>query len=432
MGFEAMISFHEKNMSNPTLKLHLREKKKTAPNSKGIKLYESHPPTEIGLSEVPTEWKEGKLLGSGSFGSVYLGLNVRNGQMIAVKKIQVSSSSIINDTKKAETLQQEISLLSAMKHDNIVSYLGCHLDFEENILNIFLEYVPGGSIYRMLKKFGNPGLCETLIKLYTSQILQGLKYLHDNGIVHRDIKCANILVDSFGRIKLTDFGTSKKIEVYELGNDNQEDTHCKTFTGTPYWMAPEVITGKQYKTECDIWSVGCTLIEMSTGIPPWSELKPFQVLYKIGNEEEPLNLDINRLSEFGQHFVSICIVRDQYARPTADDLLKHPFINQEEDVSDMLDNFQELLNNSIKERKMELEKVTPVLKSRKKKNDHKRRKNSSKSSRRSKSKKSGRYSMDINPINKTESPTSVRRKSDADTSDIIKILSPSAKKSRKK
>ncbi|KAI3775189.1 hypothetical protein L1987_49758 [Smallanthus sonchifolius] len=188
-------------------------------------------------------WRKGELIGCGAFGRVYMGMNLDSGELLAVKQAHIRE------------LEEEVKLLKNLSHPNIVRYLGTGR--EESSLNIFLEFVPGGSISSLLGKFGS--FPESVIRMYTKQILLGLEYLHKNGIMHRDIKGANILVDNKGQIKLADFGASKK--VVELATM----TGAKSMKGTPYWMAPEVIlqTGHSF--------VGCTVIEMETGKPPWSQ-----------------------------------------------------------------------------------------------------------------------------------------------------------------
>ena len=156
--------------------------------------------------EEPMDWKELMIVGVGAFGTVYSGINLNTGEIIAIKKIQVSPSL---SEQRLTTLENEIALLARFDHKNIgiyfkiiltlVKYLGCNIDFEKYICNIFLEYVPV-SLRGILNKVET--FSEQIIQIYTKQILFGLEYLHSHSIVHRDIKCANILLDSFGTIKV--------------------------------------------------------------------------------------------------------------------------------------------------------------------------------------------------------------------------------------
>ncbi|KAJ0988238.1 hypothetical protein J5N97_006594 [Dioscorea zingiberensis] len=222
----------------------------------------------------PIRWRKGELIGCGAFGQVYMGMNLDSGELIAVKQVLIGTNSAKERAQAhIRELEEEVKLLKNLSHPNIVRYLGTAR--EEGTLNILLEFVPGGSISSLLGKFGS--FPEAVIIMYTKQILQGLEYLHLNGIIHRDIKGANILVDNKGCIKLADFGASK--QVVKLATM----TAAKSMKGTPYWMAPEVILQTGHTFSADIWSVGCTVIEMATGKPPWSQqFQEVAALFHIG------------------------------------------------------------------------------------------------------------------------------------------------------
>lgn len=161
--------------------------------------------------QTPTSWTCGDLIGQGAFGSVYLGMDDDTGHLMAVKQVSLAYAGTASAAKIAEhikSLEAEVSLLQRLDHPNIVRYLGT--ERTSKALNIFLEYIPGGSIASLLAKFGP--FKESVVKMFTKQILLGLEYLHRNGIMHRDIKGANILVDNTGMVKLADFGASKQIE----------------------------------------------------------------------------------------------------------------------------------------------------------------------------------------------------------------------------
>eukprot|EP00658_Telonema_sp_P-2_P060141 TRINITY_DN49145_c0_g1_i1.p1 TRINITY_DN49145_c0_g1~~TRINITY_DN49145_c0_g1_i1.p1 ORF type:complete len:212 (+),score=47.01 TRINITY_DN49145_c0_g1_i1:172-807(+) len=203
-------------------------------------------------------------------------------------------------------------------------YYGSLEDKVNNTLNIFMEYVTGGSLNHYIKKFKSLPL-ET-IRQWTYQMVCGVRYLHEQGIVHRDIKGDNILVTMDGILKLADFGCSKAID------DVCSKTHgCKTMVGTPYWMAPEVIMcdtqGSGYGMKSDIWSVGCTIVEMITGKPPWPECNSmWAAVYKIANSkglpsEIPTNLDPALME-----FLELTFERDPTKRVSASELLCHRFL----------------------------------------------------------------------------------------------------------
>ncbi|XP_061376543.1 mitogen-activated protein kinase kinase kinase NPK1-like [Gastrolobium bilobum] len=273
------------------------------------------------LPAPPIRWRKGELIGSGAFGRVYMGMNLDSGELIAIKQVLIAPGSASDENTQANIreLEEEVKLLKNLKHPNIVRYLG--IAREEDSLNILLEFVPGGSISSLLGKFGS--FPESVIKMYTKQLLLGLEYLHNNGIIHRDIKGANILVDNKGCIKLADFGASKK--VVELAINA-----AKSIKGTPHWMSPEVILQTGHTISTDIWSVACTVIEMATGKPPWSQQYPHEIsaLYYIGTTKSHPPIP-EHLSAEAKDFLLKCFRKEPNLRPSASDLLLHPFITCE-------------------------------------------------------------------------------------------------------
>ncbi|XP_024969926.1 mitogen-activated protein kinase kinase kinase YODA-like [Cynara cardunculus var. scolymus] len=264
------------------------------------------------LTSPGSRWKKGKLLGRGSFGHVYVGFNSESGEMCAMKEVTLFSDDA-KSKESAKQLGQEVSLLSRLSHPNIVQYYGSEM--VDDKLYIYLEYVSGGSIYKILQEYGQLG--ELAIRSYTQQILSGLAYLHAKNTIHRDIKGANILVDPNGRVKVADFGMAKHIT---------GQTCPLSFKGSPYWMAPEIIkntTGSNLAV--DIWSLGCTVLEMATTKPPWSQYEGVAALFKIGNSKE-LPAIPDHLSDEGKDFVRQCLQRNPQHRPTAAQLLDHCFV----------------------------------------------------------------------------------------------------------
>ncbi|MED6218650.1 hypothetical protein PIB30_028491 [Stylosanthes scabra] len=267
-------------------------------------------------------WRKGELIGCGAFGQVYVGMNLDSGELLAVKQVLIAASSASKEKAQAHVkeLEEEVKLLKDLKHPNIVRYLGTVR--EEDTLNILLEFVPGGSISSLLGKFG--AFPEAVIRTYTKQLLLGLEYLHTNGIMHRDIKGANILVDNKGCIKLADFGASK--QVVELATISG----AKSMKGTPYWMAPEVILQTGHSFSADIWSVGCTVIEMATGEPPWKQQYQQEVaaLFHIGTTKSHPPIP-DHLSAGAKDFLLKCLQKEPCLRPSASELLQHPFVTGE-------------------------------------------------------------------------------------------------------
>ncbi|XP_073065820.1 mitogen-activated protein kinase kinase kinase 1-like [Primulina eburnea] len=259
-----------------------------------------------------TSWQKGDFLGSGSFGTVYEGFT-DDGVFFAVKEVSLLDNGS-QGQQSLYQLEQEISLLSQFQHENIVRYLGT--DKDDAKLYIFLELVTKGSLAKLYQKYR---LRDSQVSAYTRQILSGLNYLHCRNVVHRDIKCANILVDVSGFVKLADFGLAKATKMNDIKS-------CK---GTPYWMAPEVVNRRNhgYGRAADIWSLGCTVLEMLTGQIPYSHLEGMQALFRIGRGELP-PLPSN-LSRDAQDFILKCLQVNPDDRPTAAQLFEHPFVKKQ-------------------------------------------------------------------------------------------------------
>ncbi|XP_027157671.1 mitogen-activated protein kinase kinase kinase 17-like [Coffea eugenioides] len=273
------------------------------------------------VSPQPTDWVKGEVVGSGSFGTVHLAIEKATGALFVVK----SAESEIG----IQSLENEADILENLDSQYIIKFLGKDFSSGANRyrkLNLFIEYMAGGSLAEVVEKFGG-AVDEKLIRLYTKKILQGLKYLHDNGIVHCDLKCKNVLLGLSGNVKLADFGFAKRL------NDRKKDKKSMQFYkpnigGTPFWMAPEVLRTEGLDFAADIWSLGCTVIEMANGCrPPWGDnfSNPMSAILKIacgnGVPEFPSNL-----SHEGKDFLSKCLQRNPKKRWTAEELLNHPFL----------------------------------------------------------------------------------------------------------
>ncbi|XP_035187752.1 mitogen-activated protein kinase kinase kinase 19 isoform X2 [Oxyura jamaicensis] len=264
-------------------------------------------------------WTRGEVLGKGAYGTVYCGLTSQ-GQLIAVKQVVLDTSDQLTTEKEYQKLHEEVDLLKTLKHVNIVTYLGTCL--EDNILSIFMEFVPGGSISSIIHRFGP--LPEIVLRKYTKQILEGVAYLHDNGVVHRDIKGNNVMLMPNGTVKLIDFGCARRLAWASLSGTHSE--LLKSVHGTPYWMAPEVINESGYGRKSDIWSVGCTVFEMATGKPPLASMDRIAAMFYIGAHRGLMPSLPERFSGAAADFVHACLTRDQHERPSARQLLDHPFV----------------------------------------------------------------------------------------------------------
>lgn len=249
-------------------------------------------------------------IGFGGASRVYLGVIKGTGEIVAVKKVSLKSGKI-----SRKVVKLEIDILRKLNHLNLVQYRGYKMTKKE--CYIVLEYVAGGSLDQHLSETG--ALDEERAAYIISQVLYGLEYLHTKRILHRDIKPGNILIGEDGRtVKLTDFGVSAQLISFEGTR-----TSC---TGTPWFVAPEVVQVRPYSYKADVWSVGSTCFEMVTGSRPWGDLNQVAAMYKTVTEGHP-PLDELDISLECKDFLHACWTRDWKERPDVQMLLKHPWIN---------------------------------------------------------------------------------------------------------
>ncbi|KAF8755059.1 Serine/Threonine protein kinase, catalytic domain [Rhizoctonia solani] len=234
-------------------------------------------------------------------------LNWTTGETVAVKQI------LLSDVPKSELgeLMSEINLLKILDHPNIVKYKGYVKT--RDCLYIILEYCENGSLHNICKRFGK--FPENLVAVYIAQVLDGLVYLHEQGVIHRDIKGANILTNKDGTVKLADFG----VATTPTGAINDA-----AVVGSPYWMAPEVIEQSGATTASDIWSVGCVVIELLEGHPPYHFLDPMPALFRIVQDDCPPIPE--GASPVVKDFLYQCFQKDCNLRISAKKLLKHPWM----------------------------------------------------------------------------------------------------------
>jgi len=280
-------------------------------------------------SNISIRWQQVKFIGAGAFGSVYSAVNLDNLTVMAVKEIKFQELSGLPNLYAQ--IKDELSVMEVLHHPNIVEYYG--IEVHRDKVYIFEEYCQGGSLGALLEHGRIED--ESIIQLYTMQMLDGLAYLHSQGIVHRDIKPDNILLDHRGVIKFVDFGAAKLLAKNQRtmqrtrrGLDNipppLPGKMQNSLTGTPMYMSPEVIKNEKRGRHgaMDIWSLGCVVLEFATGKKPWSNLdNEWAIMFHIGVATQlPPLPEPGQLSDLGVAFIKRCLTIDPIRRPTAEEL----------------------------------------------------------------------------------------------------------------
>jgi len=263
-----------------------------------------------GQTLLNNKYEKLEAVGHGAYGNVFKGRDSSNGELVAIKEVKLTGST----AEHLHDVMSEIDLLKSLNHEHIVKYLDSFKT--RSHLYIILEFMENGDLSSALKpnKFGV--FPEPLAAVYIAQVLQGLVYLHEQGVVHRDIKGANILTTSEGLVKLADFGVATNLEA--AGQEMQD------VVGTPYWMAPEVIEMTEVTAGSDVWSVGCLVVELLTGHPPYYELQPMSALFRIVQDVHPPLPE--GISTHMEDFLLLCFQKEARQRPDAQTLLTHPWI----------------------------------------------------------------------------------------------------------
>uniref|UniRef100_UPI000392CFF2 Serine/threonine-protein kinase PAK 6 n=1 Tax=Homo sapiens TaxID=9606 RepID=UPI000392CFF2 len=248
-------------------------------------------------------------IGEGSTGIVCLAREKHSGRQVAVKMMDLRKQ------QRRELLFNEVVIMRDYQHFNVVEMYKSYLVGEE--LWVLMEFLQGGALTDIVSQVR---LNEEQIATVCEAVLQALAYLHAQGVIHRDIKSDSILLTLDGRVKLSDFGFCAQI--------SKDVPKRKSLVGTPYWMAPEVISRSLYATEVDIWSLGIMVIEMVDGEPPYFSDSPVQAMKRLRDSPPPKLKNSHKVSPVLRDFLERMLVRDPQERATAQELLDHPFLLQ--------------------------------------------------------------------------------------------------------
>ncbi|KAJ3059599.1 hypothetical protein HK102_009915, partial [Quaeritorhiza haematococci] len=280
----------------------------------------NQPKEEEIYSMNPEDYELGPVIGYGSSAVVYIAKYKPAGKNVGIKMIDLD----MFERNQIDELRREIQIMSLSRHPNLLPVYGSFVNGSK--LYIVTPFLASGSCLDIMKTAYQDGLEEAAIATILKQGLQGLDYLHRNGLIHRDVKAGNLLVDDDGLVQLADFGVSSS-----LMDSGERKGLRKTFVGTPCWMAPEVMEQSGYDYKADIWSFGITALELATGHAPFAKYPPIKVLM-LTLQNDPPTLDReqtkHKYSRAFKEMIDMCLQKDPAKRPTAEKLLSHTFFQR--------------------------------------------------------------------------------------------------------
>ncbi|ODV92446.1 hypothetical protein CANCADRAFT_20474, partial [Tortispora caseinolytica NRRL Y-17796] len=260
---------------------------------------------------MSSRYKREELIGRGNFGVVYKGTDLATNKVVAIKILNLDAAE-----EDVLDVQREIALLAEFRNADFSGITKYHASFLKGTkIWIVMDYCAGGSV-RSLMQAGP--IDEQYTAVIMRETLAALHFVHKAGVIHRDIKAANILISNEGQVQLCDFGVAAQLASSKFKRS--------TFVGTPYWMAPEVITeGASYNSKADIWSLGITVYEIATGNPPFAEVEAMRAIFLIPRSP-PARLEGSKYSPEVKEFIALCLDEEPDSRPSAEGLMKSRFI----------------------------------------------------------------------------------------------------------
>ncbi|KAM3492557.1 hypothetical protein MY3957_004218 [Beauveria namnaoensis] len=289
----------------------------------------------ISQSDPNTSYQKHKKVGQGASGSVYVA-TIRStavgvARQLVLKKgpktrVAIKEMNLARQQRK-EALLDEISIMKEGKHKNVINFLDAFLVNENRMLWVVMDYMDGGALIDVIDN--NSTISERHIATLCRETCRGLQHLHSKQIVHRDIKSDNVLIDSRGNVKITDFGYCAKLTARR--------SKRATLVGTTYWMAPEVVKQKRYGYKVDVWSLGIMAIEMAEAEPPYMDMEPMRALYLIATGVTPPLRAPHKHGALLKQFLATCLVVDASRRATSTALLNHEFLRSGGDTGELVE-----------------------------------------------------------------------------------------------